>query len=144
MKMQREMKRRLGACLVQVLCCVLPATALAREPAYDVDVRADVKIPMRDGVTLSANLFLPKAKGPFPVVLMRTPYGKGGTQGGAGPLYAARGYAYVAQDCRGRGASAGQWTPFVHEAGDGDDTRRWILAQSWSNGKIGTTGGSYV
>lgn len=123
---------------------VLPAALLAREPVYEVEVRADAKIPMRDGVSLSANIFLPKEKGPFPVILSRTPYGKGAAQGGVGSLYAARGYVFVSQDCRGRGASGGEWTPFLNEARDGEDTRRWILAQSWSNGKIGTTGGSYV
>ncbi len=142
--MRRETMRRVAVCLAAVSWCVLPAAVLALEPAYDVEARADVKIRMRDGVELSANVFLPKAKGPFPVVLARTPYGKGGTQGGAGPLYARTGYAFVSQDCRGRGASGGAWIPFVHEARDGEDTRRWILAQGWCDGKIGTTGGSYV
>jgi putative CocE/NonD family hydrolase len=76
--------------------------------------------------------------------LTRTPYGKGTTQGGGGHFLAARGYVIVRQDCRGRGASGGAWVPFVNEARDGDDTRRWILAQSWSNGSLGTFGGSYV
>jgi hypothetical protein len=136
--------RRVAVWLAVVSWCALPAAVLAQKPASDVEVRADVKVPMRDGVLLSANVFLPKGKGPFPVVLSRTPYGKGGTQGGIGSLYAGRGYAYVSQDCRGRGASQGQWVPFIHEARDGEDTRRWVVTQDWCNGKIGTTGGSYV
>lgn len=136
--------RRIVVWLAVVSWGVLPAAAIAREAPYEVEARAEVKIPMRDGVELSANVFLPKADGPFPVILMRTPYGKGGTQGGLGHFFAARGYAFVSQDCRGRGTSQGEWTPFVNEARDGEDTRRWVLDQSWSNGNIGTTGGSYV
>lgn len=122
---------------------VLPPTVLATD-AYEVEVRPDVRIPMRDGVELSANVFLPKAEGRFPVVLVRTPYGKGGTNHPDGRFYASRGYAYVSQDCRGRGASQGQWVPFMNEAHDGNDTRAWVLEQPWSGGSIGTTGGSYV
>ena len=36
-------------------------TILATENAFEVEVRTDVKIPMRDGIQLSANIFLPKA-----------------------------------------------------------------------------------
>ena len=141
---QRPSMQRVAGWLAVVSWCVLPKALLAREPAYDVEARADVKIPMRDGVSLSANLFLPKTEGRFPVILTRTPYGKGDTKSPWGRFFALRGYACVDQDCRGRGASAGEWVPFLNEAADGNDTRRWILAQTWSNGKIGTAGGSYV
>jgi putative CocE/NonD family hydrolase len=123
---------------------LLPQTILAAEKTYEVQVRTDVKIPMRDGVELSANIFLPKADGKFPVILMRSPYGKGDEKFGDGLFYAARGYIYVSQDCRGKGASQGEWEPFANEGNDGQDTHKWILDQSWCNGSIGTTGGSYV
>ncbi len=142
--MKREMVRRIVALLALVSWCVLTGATIAADAAYEVEVRADVKIPMRDGVELSANVFLPKAEGEFPVVLARTPYGKGGTGAGPGHFYASRGYVYVSQDCRGRGPSEGEWVPFVNEARDGKDTHRWILDQPWSNGRIGTAGGSYV
>ena len=142
--MTRRVLQKLAACLAVTCWCLFVSVALAAETVYDVEVRADVKIPMRDGVELSANVFLPKAEGKFPTILSRTPYGKGRAKGGEGSFYAARGYVYVSQDCRGKGASAGQWTPFVNEARDGKDTHRWVLDQPWSNGAIGTTGGSYV
>ena len=41
---------------------------------FEVEMRLDVKVPMRDGIELSADIYLPEAAGPFPVVLMRTPY----------------------------------------------------------------------
>jgi putative CocE/NonD family hydrolase len=123
---------------------ILPPTIFAAENLFEVEVRTDVKIPMRDGIQLSANIFLPKAKDKFPVILVRSPYGKGDDKHGEGLFYAPRGYVFVSQDCRGRGASEGQWEPFVNEAVDGRDTHEWILNQPWCNGSIGTTGGSYV
>jgi len=123
---------------------LLPQTILAAEKAYEVEVRTDVKVAMRDGVELSANIFLPKAEGQFPVILMRSPYGKGNEKFADGHFYAGRGYVFVSQDCRGRGDSQGQWEPFVNERADGQDTHQWILKQPWCNGDIGTVGGSYV
>ncbi len=140
--MKKESLRHWMACLVVV--CVWHGPALAAKPQYEVDVRADVKIPMRDGIKLSANIFLPKADGKFPVLLSRTPYGKGSTKNGQARFFAARGYVFISQDCRGKGASGGDWVPFMNEAKDGRDTHRWILDQSWSDGQIGTAGGSYV
>lgn len=130
-------------CILAAVCafCV-PLVRAAGSSA--VDVRTNVRVPMRDGVELSANVFVPKAEGAFPVILMRTPYGKGDEKMGEGVFYAQRGYVFVSQDCRGRGQSAGGWEPFLNEASDGIDTHRWVLEQPWCNGKIGTTGGSYV
>jgi len=121
-----------------------PWTILAAQDAFEVEVRTEVKIPMRDGVELSANIFLPKARGRFPVILIRSPYGKGDEKNGDGLFYAGRGYVVVSQDCRGKGSSQGQWEPFVNERSDGRDTQKWLLEQSWCNGSIGTAGGSYV
>ncbi len=142
--MNRQRLKSVVVCLAVMSWCGLAGLAVAADATYEVEARADVKIPMADGVELAAHIFLPKATGEFPVILARTPYGKGGTKGGAGHAYASRGYVYISQDCRGKGASGGDWTPFVNEARDGKDTHRWILDQRWCNGKIGTAGGSYV
>lgn len=104
----------------------------------------NVKVPMRDGTMLAANIFLPKTKGPFPAILLRTPYGKGDANWGEAKRYTAAGFAMVVQDCRGRGASQGVWDPFRYDGTDGYDTQQWIGKQPWCNGKIGTAGGSYV
>ncbi len=58
-------------------------------------------------------------------------------------FWASHGYAYVVQDVRGRGESDGEFYPFIYEAEDGYDTQTWCAEQSWSSGKVGTTGGSY-
>ena len=99
---------RQSARIILLLSILLsPWTILAAHEAFEVEVRTEVKIPMRDGVELSANIFLPKAQGKYPVVLIRSPYGKGDEKNGDGLFYAGRGYVVVSQDCRGKGASQG-------------------------------------
>ena len=114
------------------------------QPVYDVVEELDVKVAMRDGVRLSTNIYRPDAPGRFPVLLMRTPYGNGGPGDKYGLFFAGRGYAVVLQDTRGRYESEGAFDPFRNEASDGYDTQQWVGTQAWSNGKIGTVGGSYV
>ena len=110
----------------------------------DIVVKLDVKVPMSDGIQLSTNIFLPNEEGSFPTILMRTPYGNGDANNDGARAYAKAGYAYVMQDTRGRFESQGVFNPFMDEAQDGYDTQEWVSKQSWCNGKIGTTGGSYV
>ena len=98
---------------------------------------------MRDGITLRADIYRPKADGKFPVILTRTPYDKTGSLGTCMRV-AAAGYVCVAQDVRGRFASEGEWYPFKHESEDGYDTIEWLAHQPWSTGVIGMWGGSYV
>ncbi len=122
----------------------------ASEPTYDVTVQRDVPARMRDGTTLRADVYLPTGRGPWPTLLERTPYNKTSSSEiavGAPEFFASRGYAVVIQDTRGRFASDGEFYPF-HDDGwrtnrDGYDTVEWIAAQPWSNGKVGTIGGSY-
>ncbi len=100
-------------------------------------------VSMRDGVKLATDLYFPEGKGPFPVLVTRSPYNKNGEHR-RGAFFAQHGYVFVAQDCRGRFASEGEFYPLIHEARDGYDTIEWAAAQPWSNGKVGTTGASYL
>jgi putative CocE/NonD family hydrolase len=112
---------------------------------YEVRMQFDVPVPMRDGVHLSADVYLPEAPGPFPAVLVRTPYdNNSGALIEKGRRLANRGYAVVVQDCRGRFDSQGVYYPFANEGADGFDTQEWIGSQPWSNGKVGMAGGSYL
>jgi putative CocE/NonD family hydrolase len=114
------------------------------QPNYPVEMRLDVKVPMRDGVNLSADIYLPKASGKFPAVLMRTPYSNNtDPMVEKGRRLANHGYVCVIQDCRGRWDSRGDFYPFG-EGPDGYDTQEWVGRQDWSNGKIGMAGGSYL
>src|SRR5436190_10520571 len=81
--------------------------------------------PMRDGVKLSTIIYLPEGKGPWPVVLVRTPYGKA-SQTRLNSAWTRRGFAFVAQDCRGTFQSEGKYRPFVDDQSDGYDTVEWI------------------
>ncbi len=100
-------------------------------------------VPAADGVGLATDVYLPAGPGPFPTVLVRTPYHRRGMQGQAHP-FVARGYAYVVQDCRGKYDSEGSFTPLVDEAADGHAALDWTAEQSWCNGRIGMWGRSYL
>ena len=110
---------------------------------YEVTVQRNVAAKMRDGATLRADIYRPKAEGKFPVLLVRTPYDKTGTIN-FGLRAAARGYVVIAQDVRGRFTSEGEWYPFKNESLDGYDTVEWAATLPYSNGKVGMFGGSYV
>jgi len=100
-------------------------------------------VPMRDGVKLATDIYLPLNVEKAPLILVRTPYKKEMSELQA-RYYARRGYAFAIQDTRGRFGSQGQWEPFVNEAKDGYDTIEWLAAQPWSNGKVGMIGASYL
>ena len=118
------------------------------QPTYDVRVERDVRVAMRDGVELSTDLFVPEGPGPYPALVMRTPYGKDWSASISGAAYdaeyfASRGYVVVQQDSRGRYDSDGDFEPFRDDAADGFDTVEWTAAQPWSNGKVSGLGQSY-
>ncbi len=118
-----------------------------REATHDVVVQTDVRIPLRDGVQLAADLYLPAAGGQpapgrRPTLLLRTPYDRHGATGSA-RYFAQRGYAVALQDVRGRHGSDGEFYAFAHEGPDGYDTIEWLAAQPWCDGQVGTFGQSY-
>src|SRR3984957_20393704 len=128
--------------LFLVVANLLVGAARAAD-SYAVTFEPDVEMKTRDGVTLYADIFRPKADGQFPVLLQRTPYGKSNDISIA-LRGAARGYVMIIQDVRGRFASEGEWYVFKHESEDGFDTVEWAAALPYSNGKVGMWGGSYV
>ena len=105
----------------------------------------NVAVPMRDGVVLRADVWLPKTEGRFPTLVYRTPYGKGDApkEWSTFEKIPGRGYAVVIQDVRGRNASDGEFLPYQNEGKDGYDTIEWAAQQPWSDGNVGTFGLSY-
>ena len=104
----------------------------------------DVRVPMRDGVELAADIWLPVKDAAAHAVLTRTPYNKNNERiARFGKLFSSRGYAFVAMDVRGRGDSDGAFSPYVNDAQDGVDTIAWLAEQGWCSGKVATLGGSY-
>ena len=115
------------------------------QPKHKVKMRFDVQVAMRDGVKLSTDIYSPDVASPVPTILIRTPYNNN-NEGVVEDcmFFASRGYAVATQDVRGRWDSEGDWYPFMYEAQDGFDTQEWIGSQPWSDGSVGTAGGSYV
>lgn len=123
-------------------------------PRYESEVRWDVRIPVRDGLELSANLWLPVATAGagqerFPVILEMIPYGKDNWRRNAdtarGEWLAARGFALCRLDVRGTGSSPGVALDEYTEAEtqDGYDAVEWLAAQPWCTGSVGMWGISY-
>ncbi len=130
--------------------------SVARRKPQDRVLR-DVMVPMRDGVRLATDVFMPDGAGPWPALLERTPYDKRaarvneytaahpdvfGREELAG-FFTDAGFAVVFQDCRGRYGSEGRFTKYRGEAEDGFDTIGWIATQDWCDGQVGTMGMSY-
>lgn len=106
-----------------------------------------VMTPMRDGVQLASDIWLPEAPGKYPVLLIRTPYLKSMELINVPSLaayFASRGYVFVMQDVRGRGDSDGEFNFFFQEGPDGYDTIEWLAKQPFSNGRVGMLGVSYL
>jgi uncharacterized protein len=113
-------------------------------------VEKDVMVPMRDGIELATDVWIPDGPGPAPTLLVRLPYGKdmiGLYSYGMVPNVfglVEAGYAVVYQDCRGTFRSGGEFSPMVNEASDGADAVAWLAAQPWCDGNIGAFGASYL
>ena len=125
-----------------------------------VTVHRDLMVPMRDGVQLATDVYLPEPSGTghrWPCLLERTPYDKAGTAQSdltatttkpwskpqIAQWFASHGFAVAMQDCRGRYHSEGAFTKYTNEAGDGFDTVAWLAAQAWCDGRVLTQGLSY-
>jgi len=140
-----------------VLSAVFISPAAAQPPgggaygrpagAYEVDTERSIMVPMRDGVRLATDVYRPRGvTGPLPTVLIRLPYDKANYRGATVPaaFFASHGYAVVVQDVRGKFASEGQFRVYEGDMTDWSDTFDWIGTQSWSTGRVGTYGCSYL
>jgi uncharacterized protein len=110
------------------------------EPAPPDQLAEQSMVPMRDGVRLATDVFLPGDAGRMPAVLVLLPYDKGGRytfMSEIAPSFTDRGYAFVVQDVRGKFRSEGETLAFVHEVDDGYDTLEWLVAQPWCDGNVG-------
>ena len=118
---------------------------------YDEYVYEKVRVPMRDGVEISAEIWRPKTETKVPVILHFTPYHVLSPAHGAdrlpmvdGPELVYRGYAFVFADVRGTWSSGGCWDyGGAKEVRDGHDLVEFLGEQDWSNGRVGMMGVSY-
>ncbi|MBF8289912.1 MAG: peptidase [Chloroflexi bacterium] len=124
----------------------------ASPPTHEVRSERDVRIQVRDGTDLSANLWFPadaSAATPAPAIFELIPYRKDDWRANSdearGRYLAARGYVLCRVDVRGTGRSDGvaldEYT--ADETRDGYDVVEWLAAQPWCNGRVGMWGISY-
>ena len=147
---RRHMLRRYA---FAAMLAVLPVSQFAQAEAQNADAHDESvvgraiehqAVPMRDGVHLDTSVYLPKGTGPFPVVLVRSPYpfqrpDEGGRESFMRKLM-ENGYALVFQNERGMYLSEGRHEYMGNAGPDGYDTLSWIAKQPWSTGKVGTYG----
>jgi uncharacterized protein len=127
---------------ILISCFCIFSVAQSQQPTPATQAKpVDQMVAARDGIKLATNVYLPEGQGPWPAVLVRTPYGKE-LQGASNAAWTRRGFALVVQDCRGKGKSEGPYRPFVDDPSDGYDTVEWIAKQTWSNGQVGMYGAS--
>jgi len=131
------------------LALAAPALAVAQaghpyqnvsQPQHRTVTDYEVKVPMRDGIRLAANIVRPAGPGRFPVVISYYPYSKDPS-----PYFAERGYVTVFAEGRGTGTSEGVMTDYFDAQSyrDGYDLVEWAAGQPWSSGSVGMWGISY-
>jgi uncharacterized protein len=124
----------------------------ASEPTLPVETQFDVPAVMRDGTVLRADVYRPRDGGPYPSLLLRTPYGKQhyAELAAEADAMAAHGYIVALQDIRGRYASDGQFDPWWSPTRgdccvlDGYDSVEWAAGLPNASGAVGTFGMSYM
>ena len=113
-------------------------------PTNAYTVAREVRIPLRDGVELAADLYRPVTE-PAGTVLVRGPYGRSFPLAFAmARIYAARGYTVLLVSSRGTFGSGGRFDPMRTEVDDGRDVTAWMVAQPWFTGRFATLGASYL
>jgi putative CocE/NonD family hydrolase len=153
---------RRAVVIAVTLLAALPAAKARLEeavPQAEAWSVTEEMVPMRDGVKLHTKIYVPRdRKGPFPFVMLRTPYGIAELKERPGPGWktlADDGYIFVYQDIRGKFGSEGTFvmqrpardpadTRALDEGTDTYDTIEWLLAHvPGHNGRVGMTGVSY-
>ncbi|MBP3965328.1 CocE/NonD family hydrolase [Paenibacillus lignilyticus] len=125
---------------------VVYGSPMLSQARYGIQELGTDLIPMRDGVRLATDVYLPEGIEPgtkLPTILIRTCYDRHMKKDQL-KRWANKGYAVVNQDVRGRADSEGELVPFYYERDDSSDTIDWIIAQPWSDGNVGMWGASYL
>jgi predicted acyl esterase len=122
-------------------------------PEYGIARENSVKVPVRDGTILLADIWRPNSEGRFPALLAAAPYPRqiqdlgapaGVIEAGTSDFFVPRGYVHVIVNLRGTGGSGGRWEFFDNqEREDLYDIVEWVAAQPWSDGNVGMIGISY-
>ena len=124
---------------------------IAFPPKDGVRFVKNVMVPMADGVRLALDMHVPEAPDwehtPQPLILEYIPYRKDDVPAYSGQYhyFARHGFICARLDCRGMGSSEGVNTDEYteREQQDAVEAIEWLAQQSWCNGRIAMTGGSY-
>jgi uncharacterized protein len=111
---------------------------------HAVRVERDLVIPAGDGVRLLASRFYPADIDQAPLVLLRSPYGRGAALDRMPHLLAERGYRVLYVSLRGTDGSGGEFDGFTIDPADADGTLSWLRQQPWFGGVLATCGASYL
>jgi putative CocE/NonD family hydrolase len=133
-------RRRVGARVVDRIAGRLMGL---RPATTGYTVTTGLRVPMRDGVTLAADLYRP-TKPSRGTLLARTPYSRVMPYSLQQRIFAERGYTVLLVSSRGTFGSGGEFDPMRTEAQDGQDVVAWLLAQPWFTGSFATIGASYL
>lgn len=142
--MNTPLKRESVLALALLASTGLLAQVTKRTPESEVIQQLGIPVPMRDGIRLAADVYLPRAGGRFGTVLLRTPYNRKSGALGTYRFFTSHGYAVMIEDVRGRYASQGVFGPTEQEGPDSSDTITWIAEQPWSDGRVAMAGSSYL
>jgi hypothetical protein len=137
LRQYREMMRHSSAPMIV-------DSAKVNVPAIYDYTYEEVMVEGGDGYKLMTCIYKPVGNGPWPVVILRTPYVYGSGDNNANArFYARRGIVYIVQHCRGKGGSEGPYEPNVNERVDGLALVNWVANQPWCK-NIGLFGESYT
>jgi putative CocE/NonD family hydrolase len=107
-------------------------------------VQRDIPVPARDGIALITDHYAPSGGPGRGTILIRTPYGRGFFVNFEARVYAGQGYHVAVQSVRGTFGSGGEFDPMANEADDGQDAVAWLRTQPWFDGRLATSGPSYL
>lgn len=118
--------------------------ALVADDARRYDIKRDVLVRTPDGANISTLIVRPKGAPALPTLFAFTIYANDDWSWGDAKAAAAHGYAGVVSYTRGKGRSTDPIIPYDHDGADAAAVIDWIAVQSWSDGRVGMFGGSYV
>ena len=99
---------------------------------------------MPDGITLLANHYYPRNLGQRPTILIQSIYTNRTKGEFFSEIFVEQGFQVLIVSGRGACGSGGEMNPFVQEHDDGVYVLSWLNQQKWFDGRLGTTGGSYL
>jgi predicted acyl esterase len=166
--MRKVLRLAVLAVLAATVLSVIPTAPVAAQPGRQLSdsdreqrwavenelaslaiIERKLMIPMRDGIRIAADVYRPKdASKRYPAIWMRTPYNfnfwdvaNGVPRDMTAALTAVKhGYVWIDMQERGQFFSEGEWDVLGAPLTDAEDEVAWVTRQSWSNGKVGTTG----